>query len=52
MLAPHSATVSEVQVAGPSRMRARNLEAGQGLWQYGLILMLAVLVAESGIGRN
>ena len=52
MLAPHSATGSEVQVDGPSRSRARNLEAGQGLWQDGLILMLAVLVAESGIGRN
>ena len=52
MLAPHSATGSEVQADGPSRLRARNLEAGQGLWQYGLILMLAVLVAESGIGRN
>ena len=52
MLAPHSATGSEVQADGPSRLRARNLEAGQGLWRYGLILMLAVLVAESGIGRN
>jgi hypothetical protein len=31
--------------------RARHAEAGQSLWQYGLVLMLGVLVIESVIGR-
>jgi hypothetical protein len=41
---------SESQAEGAIRLRARNLEAGQSLWQYGLILMLAALIAESVIG--
>jgi hypothetical protein len=40
--------------AAPSRaarLRAQLTESRQGYWQYGLVLMLAVLVAESVIGR-
>jgi hypothetical protein len=32
-------------------VRARQLEARQGYWQYGLLLMLAALVVESFVGR-
>jgi hypothetical protein len=32
-------------------MRAMQVEARQGFWQYGLLLMLAALVAESFVGR-
>jgi hypothetical protein len=32
-------------------LRARQLEARQSYWQYGLVLMLAALVAESFVGR-
>ena len=32
--------------------RARQIEARQGYWQYGLLLMLAALVAESFVGRG
>jgi hypothetical protein len=35
----------------PDEARTRRSEATQGLWRYGLILMLAALVAESFIGR-
>lgn len=31
--------------------RARQIEARQNYWQYGLLLMLAALVAESFVGR-
>jgi hypothetical protein len=31
--------------------RARQIEARQHYWQYGLLLMLAALVAESFVGR-
>jgi hypothetical protein len=31
--------------------RAQQVEARQGYWQYGLLLMLAALVAESFVGR-
>jgi hypothetical protein len=33
------------------RIRAEQTEARQSFWQYGLMLMLAVLVAESAVGR-
>lgn len=43
------------RVAGVNRTpadgRAQQTEALQGFWQYGLLLMLATLVAESFIGR-
>jgi hypothetical protein len=38
--------------AGPDRLHAQNVESRQNLWQYGLILMLGVLVIESAIGRG
>ena len=52
MLAPAAGTASEARGDAPTRTRAQNLEAGQSLWQYGLILMLAALVAECGIGAR
>jgi hypothetical protein len=33
-------------------MRAQQVEARQGYWQYGLLLMLAALIAESFVGRT
>jgi hypothetical protein len=33
-------------------IRAQGIESQQNLWQYGLILMLAVLVVESAVGRT
>ena len=44
----------EPVAASPSRavrMRAQQTEARQSYWQYGLVLMLAALVAESMVGR-
>lgn len=44
--------------AGPAEgqqravQRAQVLEAERGLWQYGLVLMLGVLVLESVVGRS
>ncbi len=41
-----------VQIAAADRpAREEQTEARQNLWQYGLILMLVVLVAESFVGR-
>jgi hypothetical protein len=41
-----------VQIAAADRpAREEQTEARQNLWQYGLILMLVVLVAESCVGR-
>jgi hypothetical protein len=34
------------------RLRAEQTEARQNLWQYGLLLMLGALVAESFVGRR
>ncbi len=51
MIAPQPAA-SEPRADGPARVRARNLESGQSLWQYGLILMVAALVAECVIGAR
>lgn len=39
----------EPAVAGD--VRARETESRQGLWQYGLLLMLATLVVESFVGK-
>ena len=36
----------------PTELRARTVEAQQNLWQYGLGLMLVVLVVESVVGRR
>jgi hypothetical protein len=36
---------------GPIDARAQQVEARQSYWQYGLMLMLAALVAESFVGR-
>ena len=36
---------------GARDARARQMESRQGYWQYGLLLMLAALVAESFVGR-
>jgi hypothetical protein len=33
-------------------MQARQAEARQNYWQYGLLLMIAALVAESFVGRS
>ena len=38
--------------AGVRDARARQIEARQSYWQYGLLLMLAALVAESFVGRS
>ena len=45
--------IEHVQGNQPSSadMRAVHLEARQSYWQYGLMLMLAALVAESFVGR-
>jgi hypothetical protein len=32
--------------------QARQTEAGQGYWRYGLVLMLAALILESLVGRK
>jgi hypothetical protein len=34
------------------RLHAQTLESRQNLWQYGLILMLGVLILESAVGRG
>lgn len=36
----------------PAEQRAERTEAHQGYWQYGLLVMLAALVAESFVGRS
>ena len=45
--------VDSVGVADPvvHDARARQVEARQSYWQYGLMLMLGALVAESFVGR-
>jgi hypothetical protein len=48
----------EMMEAGPPSRpvapanRARQTEAGQGYWRYGLVLMLAALAVESLVGRK
>lgn len=37
--------------AAAASARAREVEARQSFWRYGLILMLGVLVVESFVGR-
>ena len=39
------------QVPARQNGRAQHAEAQQNLWQYGLVLMLVVLVVESAVGR-
>ena len=41
----------EVPAAATANVRAQQAEARQHYWQYGLVLMLAALVAESFVGR-
>jgi hypothetical protein len=36
----------------PQERQARQAEGTQNLWRYGLLLMLAVLAAESVVGRT
>jgi hypothetical protein len=43
---------SEAAPPGRQASGARHAEARQSLWQYGLVLMLVVLVVESVIGRG
>jgi hypothetical protein len=43
--------VSRTTTAGPDP-RAQQVEARQSYWQYGLLLMMAALVAESLVGRR
>jgi hypothetical protein len=50
MLVSDAAAGPKTQTERPSRARAQNLEAGQSLWRYGLLLMLGVLVVECVIG--
>ena len=45
MLKPSEAAPAAV------RLQAQHIEAGQSYWRYGLLLMLAALVAESVVGR-
>ena len=51
--AEFSAMIDPVQPAegGVRDARARQIEARQNYWQYGLLLMVAALVAESFVGR-
>jgi hypothetical protein len=51
--AEFSSMIDPVQPAdgGVRDARARQIEARQNYWQYGLLLMLAALVAESFVGR-
>ena len=39
------------ELQAPRLQQVRQAEAAQNLWQYGLMLMLAVLVIESAVGR-
>jgi hypothetical protein len=43
---------SEAGSPGRQKQGAQHAEAHQNLWQYGLVLMLVVLVVESAIGRG
>ncbi len=43
---------SAVPAAQLAQLQARQTEAQQGYWQYGLLVMLAALVAESIVGRS
>ena len=38
-------------VSAATGARAQQIEARQNYWQYGLLLMLATLIAESFVGR-
>jgi hypothetical protein len=38
-------------VSAATTVRAQQIEAAQNYWQYGLLLMLAALIAESFVGR-
>jgi hypothetical protein len=38
-------------VSAATTAHAQQIEAGQNYWQYGLLLMLATLIAESFVGR-
>jgi hypothetical protein len=42
---------SEPQADAPIERRAQQIEGRQNLWQYGLMLMLGALIAESVVGR-
>jgi hypothetical protein len=51
--AQFASMIDAVQPAGGGvDARARQVEARQAYWQYGLLLMLAALVAESFLGRT
>jgi hypothetical protein len=52
MLTSDAAAEPEKQADRPTGARARNLEACQSLWRYGLLLMLGVLVVECVIGAR
>jgi len=41
----------EPQADAPIERRAQQIEGRQNLWQYGLMLMLGALIAESVVGR-
>jgi hypothetical protein len=46
--------IDSTSAAGSSRqghIKADQAESRQNLWQYGLLLMLVTLVAESFVGR-
>ena len=46
------AMIDRVEVpAARADLRAQRAEASQGYWRYGLLLMMAALVAESVVGR-
>lgn len=54
MTAEEFAAMAEPVQAAPFKAQAQNVqtEARQSLWQYGLLLMLGALVAESFVGRR
>jgi hypothetical protein len=43
---------AETDIATTAASVAERQEASQGLWRYGLMLMLASLVVESLLGRR
>jgi hypothetical protein len=49
-----AARVDRVDTAGNASadVRSIHLESRQSYWRYGLLLMLAALVAESFVGRS
>jgi hypothetical protein len=48
----HAVSRSAPTAPAAQERRARQAEAGQNLWRYGLALMLATLIAEAFVGAR